>query len=327
MDLLALSFRILKRTGINSCPDMNDIENREATIFEAVDFYYKEHEFPMEYNPEFPSEFTQGDFGLFVDIDKINEYDDYDDNDKIIIEMACFIDSLISYISNIDMNFVFVILNHVYMDKSKFKYNDVTILDQDVIHFLKTTPYLGIVRYVVAYLHRDFMSWYGYSAHCNSIERNHIENKFHIIKLHQEEKGLGDSYLIEKTIEVLNNVSIHAYIGKLCGLNKEELSVYDIIRGRYTDRFIPIYAKAAKEIVSTINSIESKASNRRLLHSEAKKIILNVAEKYRITQEIELGNYSIVVVPKEESIKNMYGLKLYIHEKEIEKCGIVIKRR
>ena len=123
--------------------------------------------------------------------------------------------------------------------------------------------------------------------------------------------------------DVLNNVSIHKQVATDYGLNDEELIVYDILRGRYTCRFIPDYAKAAKQIVTTINNVESKPKNREIFYKRAKDVILEMGMKYNIKRERMFARGKIQQTPVEQSKKDLYGLKLYLMRKRNEKFGIV----
>ena len=255
-------------------------------------------------------------YGLFVDNKKISNYDD---DEKVIINMACFIDNLLSLISNMDLNFVRIISNHIYLDENKYLYTNTNILDKSVVHFLKTTPYVGILHHVVSYL-RNYSLW---SNRENQLEYNYIDMVFFNILNFVEENDMDDSFLAERMIDVLNNVSIHKQVATDYGLNDEELIVYDILRGRYTCRFIPDYAKAAKQIVATINNVEPKQKNRGIFNKRAKEVILAMGKKYNIKQERMFVKGKIQQTPVEQSEKDLYGLKLYLMRKRHEKFGIV----
>lgn len=80
-------------------------ETKEKIIFEAVDKYFHRYIYPHEYESLFPCEYMLDNYGLFVDNKKISNYDD---DEKVTINMACFIDNLLSLISNMDLNFVHI---------------------------------------------------------------------------------------------------------------------------------------------------------------------------------------------------------------------------
>lgn len=316
MELLNICEKIFQTIGLKTSLSKFCAETREKIIFEAVDKYFHGYIYPHEYESLFPCEYMLDNYGLFVDNEKISNYDD---DEKVIINMACFIDNLLSLISNMDLNFVRIISNHIYLDENKYLYTNTNILDKSVVHFLKTTPYVGILHHVVSYL-RNYSLW---SNRENQLEYNYIDMEFFKILNFVEENDMDDSFLAERMIDVLNNVSIHKQVATDYGLNDEELIVYDILRGRYTCRFIPDYAKAAKQIVATINNVEPKQKNRGIFNKRAKEVILAMGKKYNIKQERMFVKGKIQQTPVEQSEKDLYGLKLYLMRKRHEKFGIV----
>lgn len=316
MELLNICEKIFQTIGLKTSLSKFCAETREKIIFEAVDEYFHGYIYPHEYESLFPCEYMLDNYGLFVDNKKISNYDD---DEKVIINMACFIDNLLSLISNMDLNFVRIISNHIYLDENKYLYTNTNILDKSVVHFLKTTPYVGILHHVVSYL-RNYSLW---SNRENQLEYNYIDMVFFNILNFVEENDMDDSFLAERMIDVLNNVSIHKQVATDYGLNDEELIVYDILRGRYTCRFIPDYAKAAKQIVATINNVEPKQKNRGIFNKRAKEVILAMGKKYNIKQERMFVKGKIQQTPVEQSEKDLYGLKLYLMRKRHEKFGIV----
>lgn len=316
MELLNICEKIFQTIGLKTSLSKFCAETREKIIFEAVDKFFHGYTYPHEYESLFPCEYMLDNYGLFVDNKKISNYDD---DEKIIINMACFIDNLLSLISNMDLNFVRIISNHIYLDENKYLYTNTNILDKSVVHFLKTTPYVGILHHVVSYL-RNYSLW---SNRENQLEYNYIDMEFFNILNFVEENDMDDSFLAERMIDVLNNVSIHKQVATDYGLNDEELIVYDILRGRYTCRFIPDYAKAAKQIVATINNVEPKQKNRGFFNKRAKEVILAMGKKYNIKQERMFVKGKIQQTPVEQSEKDLYGLKLYLMRKRHEKFGIV----
>lgn len=317
MELLNICEKIFQTIGLKTSLSKFCAETREKIIFESVDKYFHRYIYPHEYESLFPCEYILDNYGLFVDDKKIVNYDN---DEKEIINMACFIDNLLSLISNMDLNYVRIISNHIYLDENKYMCTNTNMLDKSVVHFLKTTPYVGIVHHVVSYLRNDYSSW---SNRDNQLEYNYIDMEFSNILNFVEENDMDDSFLAERTIDVLNNVSIHKQVATDYGLNNEELIVYDILRGRYTCRFIPDYAKAAKQIVATINNVESQPKNRGFFNKRAKDVILAMGMKYNIKQERMLAIGKIQQTPVEQSKNDLYGLKLYLMRKRNEKFGIV----
>lgn len=317
MELLNICEKIFQTIDLKTSLSEFCAETREKIIFEAVDKYFHRYIYPHEYESLFPCEYMLDNYGLFVDNKKISNYDD---DEKVTINMACFIDNLLSLISNMDLNFVHIISNHIYLDENKYMCTNTNMLDKSVVHFLKATPYVGILHHVVSYLRKDYSLW---SNRDNQLEYNYIDMEFFNIQNFVEENDMDDSFLAERTIDVLNNVSIHKQVATDYGLNDEEPIVYDILRGRYTCRFIPDYAKAAKQIVATINNVEPKPKNRRIFNKLAKDVILEMGMKYNIKRERMFARGKIQQTPVEQSKKDLYGLKLYLMRKRNEKFGIV----
>lgn len=316
MELLNICEKIFQTIGLKTSLSKFCAEIREKTILEAVDKYFQRYIYPHEYDSLFPCEYMLDNYGLIADNEKICSCDN---NERVIINMAYFIDSLLSLISNMDLNFVRIISNHTYLDDNKYMYVNTNMLDKSVVHFLKTTPYVGILHYVVSYLRNDYSLW----CNCdNQLECNYIDMAFFNILNFVEENDMDDFFLAERMIEVLNNVSVHKQVATDYGLNDEEMIVYDILRGRYTCRFIPDYAKAAKQIVATINNVESKPKNRSIFNKRAKDIILEMGMKYSIKQERMFARGIVQQTPVEQSEKELYGLKLYLMKKRSEKFGI-----
>ena len=109
MELLNICEKIFQTIGLKTSLSKFCAETREKIIFESVDKYFHRYIYPHKY--------VLDNYGLFVDNKKIGSYDD---DEKVIINMACFIDNLLSLISNMDLNFVHIISNHIYLDENKY---------------------------------------------------------------------------------------------------------------------------------------------------------------------------------------------------------------
>lgn len=244
----------------------------------------------------------------------------FDEQERIVIEMASFIDFAMFYIEQDCWYIVDMINSHMYLSdyENCIQLGEIehNLYDTDIIDFLKTTEYTNIALRIASSAYNDH--WYRsccpWRFHFNQ-EEDFIKNELQII---MDEYDENDSplYFLEKISELLASVNIHHKMAQKYNLSEEELYVYDTLRGYYSNHFVSNYINATKAITSLFSNIKLNAKQKRGMKSVIKKKILGIANLYQIEQEILLRvNYKIMKTQKEFSEKDLYGLNIWFTNK------------
>lgn len=251
---------------------------------------------------------------------RFDETSCFDEQERIVIEMASFIDFAMFHIEQDCWYIVDMINSHMYLSDyensvqlSEIEHN---LYDTEIVDFLKTTEFTNIALRIAssAYNVYWYTSRYPRKFHFNR-EEEFIKNELQII---MDEYDLNDSplYFLEKIAELLASINIHHKVAQKYNLSEEDLYVHDTLRGYYSNHFVSNYIKATKAITSLFSNNKLDAKQKSGMKSAIKKKILEIANLYQIEQEILLRvNYKIMKTQKEFSEKDLYGLNIWFTNK------------
>lgn len=251
---------------------------------------------------------------------KFDETANFDEQERIVIEMASFIDFAMFYIEQDCWYIIDMINSHMYLNdyENSIQLGEIehNLYDTDIIDFLKTTEYTNIALRIASSAYNDH--WYRsccpWKFHFNK-EEGFIKNELQII-IDEYDENDSSLYFLEKVSDLLASINIHHKMAQKYNLSEEDLYVYDTLRGYYSNHFVTNYINAAKAITSLFCNKEQNARQKRGMKSTIKKKILEIASSYHIEQGILLrAKYKIMKTKKEYSEKDLYGLNIWLADK------------